>query len=144
MVYNIKLLINLLERITDSLLFDLQARQHHIWNSSSYSQIKVHRKAHKILVNTAWNTVISPNFLARKFCGNLVSTEVRAIRPKLCCAFPQNFRKKKLGEISVFHGVRACKFATCWLNDRIISCICWGCIPLLALFSDPSKTDMKI
>ena len=34
------------------------------------------------------NTVISPNFLAQKLCGN--------------CAFPQNFHTRKLGEITIF------------------------------------------
>ena len=40
---------------------------------------------------TASNTVISPNFLVWKFCGNAVSAEFQVNRPKLCgsCAFPQ-------------------------------------------------------
>ena len=42
---------------------------------------------------TASNTVISPNFLVCKFCGNAVSAEFQVNRPKLCgnCAFPQIF-----------------------------------------------------
>ena len=34
---------------------------------------------------------MSPNFLVWKLCGN--------------CAFPQNFRTSKLGEIAVFYAV---------------------------------------
>ena len=36
-----------------------------------------------------------------------VSSEFRAIRPKLCgnCAFPQNFHTRKLSEFSVFYAV---------------------------------------
>ena len=52
-----------------------------------------------------------PNFT--KFPGveilrkGTVTTEFRAIRPKLCgnCAFPQNFHTRKLGEITVFYAM---------------------------------------
>ena len=37
------------------------------------------------------NTVVSPNFLVWKFCGN--------------CAFPRNFLTRKLGKIMVFYTV---------------------------------------
>ena len=44
------------------------------------------------IIDTAKNTVISPNFLVWKFCGKDF-------------AFPQNFHTKKLGEITVFFAV---------------------------------------
>ena len=52
--------------------------------------------------STAYNTVISPNFLVCKFCGNTVSADLRKIQRKLCgnFAFPQNLHTRKLGEIS--------------------------------------------
>ena len=59
---------------------------------------------------TAKNIVISPNFLVWKFCGKAQfrhSFGFRVNRPKLCrnCAFPQNFRLRKLGQITVFFTV---------------------------------------
>ena len=44
-----------------------------------------------VVMCTAKNTIISPDFLVWKFCGN--------------CAFPQNFRTRKSGEITVFFAV---------------------------------------
>ena len=43
------------------------------------------------------------------FRKGTVFTEFRAINPKLCenCAFPQNFHKRKLGEITVFYAVKS-------------------------------------
>ena len=43
-----------------------------------------------------------------------VSSEFRAIRPKLCgnCAFPQNFHTAELGEITVFYAVRLLKLVS--------------------------------
>ena len=55
-----------------------------------------------MIIGTASNTVISPNFLVRKFCGK--EQFLHANRPKLCgnCAFPQNIQTRILGEIKVF------------------------------------------
>ena len=52
---------------------------------------------------TASNTVISSNFLAWKLCGKAQFLH-SFWHPKLCgnCAFPRNFRTRKLGEITVF------------------------------------------
>ena len=54
---------------------------------------------------TAKNTVISPDFLGRKFCGKAQFSH--SFRPKLGrnCAFLQNFHSRKSGEITVFFPV---------------------------------------
>ena len=51
-----------------------------------------------MLCNTAQKTVISPNFLVRKFRGNASFAGFWGNYPKLCknCAFWQNFYTRKL------------------------------------------------
>ena len=44
-------------------------------------------------MNTAYNIVISPNFLVWKLCGN--------------STFPHHFHIRKLGEITIFYAVNA-------------------------------------
>ena len=55
--------------------------------------------------NTVKNTVISPNFLAWKFCGKAQLPQNRF--PKLCgnFVFPQNFHTKKIDKVMVFFAV---------------------------------------
>ena len=68
----------------------------------------IYQKIRKSESLIAKRTVISPNFLVWKFCGKgTVSTQFRAIRPKLCgiCVFPKNFYTRKLGETTVFFAV---------------------------------------
>ena len=50
-------------------------------------------------MNTAYNIVISPNFLVWKLCGN--------------STFPHHFHIRKLGEITIFYAVNATQL---WLN----------------------------
>ena len=74
------------------------------------------------LLNTAKNTVISPNFLVWKFCGKAQFPHSYG-RPKLCrnCAFPQNFHTRKLSEIRVFLVVKPFKFDLVELTDWSIT-----------------------
>ena len=58
---------------------------------------------HISLLCTAKNTVISPDFLVWKLCGN--------------CTFPQNFHTRKSGEITVFFAVIAL-LSIKWFGDR--------------------------
>ena len=51
---------------------------------------------------TAKNTAISPNFLVWKFCGK---SQFPQFSLRGNCAFPENFRTRKLGEITIFHAV---------------------------------------
>ena len=55
-------------------------------------------------MNTAWNNVISPNFLVLKFCG-------KTQYPHRSGAFPKNFHAWKLGDITVFYPVKGIKFS---------------------------------
>lgn len=44
-------------------------------------------------------------YFLRKFCGNAQQSFGRIARTFVETRFPQNFRAKKLGEITVFHAV---------------------------------------
>ena len=62
---------------------------------------------------TGKNTIISPNFLLWKFCGKAQFPHSlgRIARKYAETAFPQNFRTKKLGEITVFYAMNVISIA---------------------------------
>ena len=63
----------------------------------------------KRILNTAENTVISPNFLVQKFCGKVqfrYSFGWLNRNYAENCSFPQNFYTRKLGKANVFYAVK--------------------------------------
>ena len=70
----------------------------------------------------------------KTLCKSAVSAEFRAIRVKLCgnCAFPQNYRAWKLGEIIVFSAVKVTRCP--WLySENLLNCIGRPILNLVAL-----------
>ena len=58
-----------------------------------------------IFSRTSSNTLISPNFLVWIFCGKAQFPHSFGRFACRNCSFPQNFRTRKLGEITVFDAV---------------------------------------
>ena len=81
----------------------------------------VAQKANKFVFSEYFAHCVKYRSFAERHSFHIVSGE--SDHPKLCgnCAFPQNFRTRKLGEITVFYAVVIAFKDTCEGNIPIIS-----------------------